>query len=149
MCVCVCVCGVNVYRGLVNLLGNKGANLAEMSNLGIKVPAGFTLTTAVSDEYNAQGKKLAANVMSEVCVCVYVCVCLLVSLMCVSVCVVLFSLSLSLSPPPSHSPTLSIARSLLSFSLSLARVCSEQTRRAKSLQHFGWGLLCCICFCFC
>ena len=30
-----------------NLLGGKGANLAEMANLGITVPAGFTLTTDV------------------------------------------------------------------------------------------------------
>ncbi len=30
-----------------NLLGGKGANLAEMTNLGIPVPAGFTITTEV------------------------------------------------------------------------------------------------------
>jgi pyruvate,orthophosphate dikinase len=30
-----------------NLLGGKGANLAEMSNLGLPVPPGFTITTAV------------------------------------------------------------------------------------------------------
>ena len=32
-----------------NLLGGKGANLAEMANLGIPVPAGFTLTTESGD----------------------------------------------------------------------------------------------------
>lgn len=56
----------SMHRTLRNLLGNKGANLAEMSNLGINVPPGFTLTTAVCDDYNAQGKKLPANLMSEV-----------------------------------------------------------------------------------
>ena len=34
-----------------NLLGGKGANLAEMANLGISVPAGFTITTEVCTEY--------------------------------------------------------------------------------------------------
>lgn len=48
------------------MLGNKGANLAEMSNLGINVPPGFTLTTAVCDDYNAQGKKLPGDLMAEV-----------------------------------------------------------------------------------
>ena len=35
-----------------NLLGGKGANLAEMSLIGIPVPAGFTITTEVCTEYN-------------------------------------------------------------------------------------------------
>ena len=34
------------------LLGGKGANLAEMSNLGFPVPSGFTITTEACDEYN-------------------------------------------------------------------------------------------------
>ncbi len=38
-----------------NLLGGKGANLAEMANLGIPVPPGFTLTTEVCTAYNEQG----------------------------------------------------------------------------------------------
>ena len=38
-----------------NLLGGKGANLAEMSRLGIPVPPGFTITTEVCTEYNDQG----------------------------------------------------------------------------------------------
>jgi len=38
-----------------NLLGGKGANLAEMSGLGIPVPAGFTITTEVCTEYNQVG----------------------------------------------------------------------------------------------
>ena len=35
-----------------NLLGGKGANLAEMSSIGIPVPPGFTITTEVCSEYN-------------------------------------------------------------------------------------------------
>ncbi|MCF7807718.1 MAG: pyruvate, phosphate dikinase [Candidatus Marinimicrobia bacterium] len=40
-----------------NLLGGKGANLAEMSGLGIPVPAGFTITTDVCTEYNQVGRE--------------------------------------------------------------------------------------------
>ncbi len=40
-----------------NLLGGKGANLAEMSNLGIPVPAGFTITTEVCTHYSSTGGK--------------------------------------------------------------------------------------------
>ncbi|SQF96195.1 pyruvate, phosphate dikinase [Bartonella quintana] len=39
-----------------NLLGGKGANLAEMSNIGLPVPPGFTLTTEVCNFYYAHGK---------------------------------------------------------------------------------------------
>ncbi|MDH5414106.1 MAG: pyruvate, phosphate dikinase, partial [Flavobacteriaceae bacterium] len=39
-----------------NLLGGKGANLAEMSLIGIPVPPGFTITTEVCTEYNSVGK---------------------------------------------------------------------------------------------
>jgi len=53
-------------REMLASLGNKGANLAEMSNLGINVPPGFTLTASVCDEYNSQGKKLPGNLMEEV-----------------------------------------------------------------------------------
>jgi pyruvate,orthophosphate dikinase len=40
-----------------NLLGGKGANLAEMSNLGLPVPPGFTITTEVCTHYYANGEK--------------------------------------------------------------------------------------------
>lgn len=40
-----------------NLLGGKGANLAEMTNLGIPVPAGFTITTETCDLFYKNGKK--------------------------------------------------------------------------------------------
>ena len=39
-----------------NLLGGKGANLAEMNLIGVPVPAGFTITTEVCTEYNKQGR---------------------------------------------------------------------------------------------
>jgi pyruvate,orthophosphate dikinase len=39
------------------LLGNKGANLAEMTNLGLPVPPGFTITTEVCREYYRNGGK--------------------------------------------------------------------------------------------
>jgi len=40
-----------------NLLGGKGANLAEMTNLGIPVPAGFTITTEVCTRYYENNRK--------------------------------------------------------------------------------------------
>ena len=50
-----------------NLLGGKGANLAEMSAIGIPVPPGFTITTEVCKEYNDLGQdKLIENIRSEV-----------------------------------------------------------------------------------
>jgi len=49
-----------------NLLGGKGANLAEMSNLGIPVPAGFTITTDVCTEYYKNNGKLPKSLTAEV-----------------------------------------------------------------------------------
>ena len=58
---------MNVYKfgnktadgntSMKNLLGGKGANLAEMSLLGIPVPAGFTITTEVCTKYNEVGQE--------------------------------------------------------------------------------------------
>ncbi|MCS7187376.1 MAG: pyruvate, phosphate dikinase, partial [Armatimonadota bacterium] len=48
------------------LLGNKGANLAEMTNLGLPVPPGFTITTEVCREYHRNGGKLPEGLMDEV-----------------------------------------------------------------------------------
>ncbi len=39
-----------------DLLGGKGANLAEMTHLGLPVPPGFTITTAACHEYQQTGK---------------------------------------------------------------------------------------------
>ena len=49
-----------------NLLGGKGANLAEMANLGIPVPAGFTLTTDVCTYYYDHGRSYPAELEAEV-----------------------------------------------------------------------------------
>ncbi|MDB4983554.1 MAG: pyruvate, phosphate dikinase, partial [Myxococcales bacterium] len=45
-------------KEMKNLLGGKGANLAEMANIGLPVPPGFTITTEVCTEFYALGKKL-------------------------------------------------------------------------------------------
>ncbi len=49
-----------------NLLGGKGANLAEMCLLGLPVPAGFTVTTEVCTEYYANNCQLPTELMPEV-----------------------------------------------------------------------------------
>jgi pyruvate,orthophosphate dikinase len=48
------------------LLGGKGANLAEMTILGLPVPPGFTITTEACNAYMAGGNKLPAGLMEEV-----------------------------------------------------------------------------------
>ena len=49
-----------------NLLGGKGANLAEMTNLGIPVPPGFTITTEVCSLYYANKRKYPAELKGQV-----------------------------------------------------------------------------------
>src|SRR5579871_2218596 len=49
-----------------NLLGGKGANLAEMSNLGLPVPPGFTITTEVCTHYYAHDKRYPSELKAEV-----------------------------------------------------------------------------------
>ena len=48
------------------LLGGKGANLAEMSSIGVPVPPGFTITTEVCTYYYANGKQYPASLKAEV-----------------------------------------------------------------------------------
>ena len=48
------------------LLGGKGANLAEMSSIGLPVPPGFTITTAMCAAYYEQGGRMPAGLMHEV-----------------------------------------------------------------------------------
>jgi pyruvate,orthophosphate dikinase len=48
------------------LLGGKGANLAEMTSIGLPVPPGFTITTEVCDLYYKSGRELPAGLMDEV-----------------------------------------------------------------------------------
>jgi pyruvate,orthophosphate dikinase len=52
--------------GMRNLLGGKGANLAEMSNLGLPVPPGFTITTEVCTSYYANGKTMPEGLADAV-----------------------------------------------------------------------------------
>jgi len=49
-----------------NLLGGKGANLAEMCNLGLPVPPGFTISTDICHYYYLHGKKVPMNFNEEV-----------------------------------------------------------------------------------
>ncbi len=49
-----------------NLLGGKGANLAEMTNLGLPVPPGLTITTEVCMDYINNGNKMPEGLMDEV-----------------------------------------------------------------------------------
>ena len=49
-----------------NLLGGKGANLAEMTILGLPIPQGFTITTEACTEYNEGGKKLTDEMIAQI-----------------------------------------------------------------------------------
>ena len=49
-----------------DLLGGKGANLAEMTNPGLPVPPGFTITTEACNDYYAAGEQLPDGLMDEV-----------------------------------------------------------------------------------
>ncbi len=48
------------------LLGGKGANLAEMTGIGLPVPPGFTITTECCDQYYKSGEKLPSGLMDDV-----------------------------------------------------------------------------------
>ena len=48
------------------LLGGKGANLAEMTNLGLPVPQGFTITTEACTQYYEDGKKINDDIQAEI-----------------------------------------------------------------------------------
>ena len=49
-----------------NLLGGKGANLAEMTNLGLPVPQGFTITTEACTQYYEDGRKINDEIMDQI-----------------------------------------------------------------------------------
>ena len=53
-------------KDLKDLLGGKGANLAEMSNLGLPVPPGFTITTAVCTYFYANRKTYPKDLKKQV-----------------------------------------------------------------------------------
>jgi len=48
-----------------NLLGGKGANLAEMTNIGLPVPQGFTITTEACTQYYDDGRKINEEIMAQ------------------------------------------------------------------------------------
>lgn len=52
-------------KEMKNLLGGKGANLAEMTKIGLPVPFGFTVTTEACNKYYADGQKLSKEVLDQ------------------------------------------------------------------------------------
>ena len=48
------------------LLGGKGANLAEMTNIGMPVPQGFTITTEACTQYYEDGRKINDEIKAEI-----------------------------------------------------------------------------------
>ncbi len=53
-------------KEMKSLLGGKGANLAEMTNLGLSVPPGFTVTTEACIEFYNQNKEISDELMNEI-----------------------------------------------------------------------------------
>ena len=53
-------------KDLKNLLGGKGANLAEMTNIGLPVPSGFTVTTEACTRYYEDGEVLNSEIENEI-----------------------------------------------------------------------------------
>ena len=49
-----------------NLLGGKGANLAEMTRLGLPIPQGFTVTTEACTDYYSQGKQISGEIEAQI-----------------------------------------------------------------------------------
>ncbi len=49
-----------------NLLGGKGANLAEMTNIGLPVPQGFTITTEACTQYYEDGRQINAEIQAQI-----------------------------------------------------------------------------------
>ncbi len=53
-------------KDMRNLLGGKGANLAEMTNIGLPVPQGFTITTEACTQYYEDGRKINDAIQAEI-----------------------------------------------------------------------------------
>jgi len=53
-------------KDMRNLLGGKGANLAEMTNIGLPVPRGFTITTEACTKYYEDGRTVAKEIETEI-----------------------------------------------------------------------------------
>ena len=52
--------------GMRNLLGGKGANLAEMTGLGLPIPQGFTVTTEACTDYYNSGKQISEEIQGQI-----------------------------------------------------------------------------------
>ena len=52
--------------GMRNLLGGKGANLAEMTGLGLPVPQGFTISTEACTKYYEDGRQINPEIQAEI-----------------------------------------------------------------------------------
>ena len=53
-------------KDMRELLGGKGANLAEMTNLGLPIPQGFTVTTEACTNYYDNGKKVSEEIENQI-----------------------------------------------------------------------------------
>ena len=53
-------------KDMRDLLGGKGANLAEMTNIGLPVPSGFTVTTEACNEYYQDGEQIREEIQNEI-----------------------------------------------------------------------------------
>lgn len=53
-------------KDMKDILGGKGANLAEMASIGVPVPAGFTITTETCAEFYEEGKKISEAALKEI-----------------------------------------------------------------------------------
>ena len=53
-------------KDMRNLLGGKGANLAEMTSIGLPVPQGFTITTEACTQYYEDGRQINAEIMGQI-----------------------------------------------------------------------------------
>ena len=52
--------------GMRELLGGKGANLAEMTNLGLPVPQGFTISTEACTQYYEDGRRINEEIQAQI-----------------------------------------------------------------------------------
>ncbi len=57
---------ISKIKNKKNILGGKGANLAEMGKLGLPVPPGFTITTGVCDIFYSNKKKLPSKILNQI-----------------------------------------------------------------------------------
>jgi pyruvate,orthophosphate dikinase len=53
-------------KEMKSLLGGKGANLAEMTKIGLPVPFGFTVTTEACNRYYSEGQVITDDIIAEI-----------------------------------------------------------------------------------